>query len=48
MGISGKHVLKSFGEFKDIKVRYVPFPRIRRPVRSRVLARWFDIWLRGC
>lgn len=23
MGISGKHVLKAFGEFKDIKVRYV-------------------------
>jgi multifunctional beta-oxidation protein len=28
MGISGKHVLKSFGEFKDIKVRFtgVVFP----------------------
>lgn len=23
MGISGKHVLKTFGQFKDIKVRYV-------------------------
>ena len=23
MGIAGKHVLKSFGPFKDIKVRYV-------------------------
>ena len=22
MGIAGKHVLKSFGEFKDIKVRF--------------------------
>ena len=23
MGISGKHVLKTFGHFNDIKVRYV-------------------------
>ncbi len=23
MGISGKHVLKAFGEYEDIKVRYV-------------------------
>jgi hypothetical protein len=23
MGISGKHVVKTFGPFKDIKVRYV-------------------------
>lgn len=22
MGIAGKHVLKSFGEFKDVKVRF--------------------------
>ncbi len=25
MGISGKHVLKAFGTYKDIKVRYVDF-----------------------
>ena len=23
MGFAGKHVLKSFGDFKDLKVRYV-------------------------
>lgn len=28
MGITGKHILKTFGEFKDIKVRFagVVFP----------------------
>lgn len=28
MGIAGKHILKTFGEFKDIKVRFagVVFP----------------------
>lgn len=26
MGIAGKHVLKAFGEFKDIKVRCVEHP----------------------
>ena len=31
MGIAGKHVLKTFGEFKDIKVRYVPRPMARSP-----------------
>jgi multifunctional beta-oxidation protein len=25
MGISGKHVVKTFGPFKDIKVRYVAY-----------------------
>jgi len=31
MGISGKHVLKTFGPYKDIKVRYVA------PVLLRIL-----------
>ena len=31
MGIAGKHVLKTFGEFKDIKVRCVPPPMARSP-----------------
>lgn len=33
MGISGKHILKTFGEYKDIKVRYVPLPRTQVSVR---------------
>ena len=34
MGISGKHVLKSFGEYKDIKVRYVSTRSYRPYARS--------------
>ena len=31
MGIAGKHVLKAFGEFKDIKVRCVEHPILFPP-----------------
>ena len=39
MGISGKHVLKTFGEYKDIKVRYVypPAQRVVEGSAARVL-----------
>ena len=40
MGIAGKHVLKTFGEFKDIKVRSVStikFSRVCCPIPARTL-----------
>lgn len=32
MGIAGKHVLKTFGPYQDIKVRYVPANKIKSGV----------------
>lgn len=44
MGIAGKHVLRAFGEFKDIKVRLVRhLPKIGDPLFTRAFIRFAGV-----